>query len=105
MFAPHGAGIAVRFRLDALVRFSPSVAPHVATLRAAIDRHTLTVPSRAGAGYVLDNRRWLHGRRSYTGDRLMYRVTAAARPGTIYGGFTTPTADAPVLPALLRGTS
>lgn len=102
VFTAHGGSVAVRFRLDALVRFSPAVGPHLATLRAAIDRHTITVPSRAGTGYVLDNGRWLHGRRSFTGDRLMYRVTASARPGTIRGGFTTSAAgDA----TALRGAS
>ncbi len=101
VFAPHGARVAVRLRLDSLVRFSPAVAPHIPTLRAAIDRHTITVPARAGIGYVLDNRRWLHGRRRYTGGRLMFRVTATARSGTICGGFTTSGADAP---AALGGT-
>lgn len=102
VFTPRGVGIAVRLRLDALVRFSPAVVPHVATLRAAIARHTVTVPSRTGTGYVLDNRRWLHGRRSYTGDRLMYRVTATARPGTIHGGFSISAATTSTSP---RGAS
>jgi hypothetical protein len=96
VFTPHGDAMAVRLRLDSLVRFSPAVAPHIPTLRAAIDRHTIAVPARAGVGYVLDNRRWLHGRCSYTGGRLMYRVTATAGTGTIRGGFSTSGTDAPV---------
>jgi hypothetical protein len=95
VFAPHGARVAVRLRLDSLVRFGPAVAPHIPTLRAAIDRHTITVSARAGVGYVLDNRRWLHGRRTYTGERLMYRVTATVRTGTVHGGVTTSAAVAP----------
>lgn len=97
VFAQRDAVLAVRLRLDSLVRFGPAVAPHIPTLRAAIDRHTITVPARVGVGYVLDNRRWLHGRRSYTGERLMYRVTATARTGTIRGGFTTSAAVAPAV--------
>lgn len=89
VFAEREGGIvSVRFRLDALARFGPAVAPHIPALRAAIDRHTCTVPARIGTGYVLDNRRWLHGRRAYEGPRLVYRVTARARPGSIRGGFT-----------------
>lgn len=45
----------------------------------------------AGADYVLDNQRWLHGRRAYTGPRLVYRIVAAsARPGLVVGGFPAP---------------
>ena len=57
VFAPHSDAVAVRLRLDSLARFSPAVAPHIPTLRAAIDRHTIAVPARAGVGYVVDNRR------------------------------------------------
>lgn len=79
--------VAIRFRLDGLARFAPAVGPHIPALRAAIQRHTITLPIRAGAGYVLNNRRWLHGRLGYEGPRLMYRVTADARPGTVPAGF------------------
>lgn len=79
--------VSVRFRLDALARFGPRAEPHIPALRAAIERHAWAVPVRVGAGYALDNRRWLHGRRAYEGPRLMYRVTARARPGSIVGGF------------------
>ena len=90
VFTPHSDTVAVRLRLDTLVRFSPVVAPHVPTMRAAVNRHTVAVPAQPGAGYVLDNRRWLHGRRSYTGVRRMLRVTAVAAFGTICGGFIVP---------------
>jgi len=68
--------IAIRHRLDLLVRFAPSVTPHLPVLRASIERHTVTLPARVGAGYVINNYRWLHGRLAYSGARLMYRVTA-----------------------------
>lgn len=80
--------VSVRLRLDALARFSPTAAPHLPTLRGAIERHAIVVPTRAGIGYVLDNHRWLHGRRRYTGPRRLYRVTAYAQPGSIASGFT-----------------
>ena len=84
----EGGIVSFRFRLDALARFGPAAAPHIPALRAAIDRHARAAPVQVGAGYVLDNRRWLHGRRAYEGPRLVYRVTARARPGSILGGFT-----------------
>jgi hypothetical protein len=42
---------------------------------------------RAGSGYVLNNHRWLHGRRGFEGPRLMYRVIANPLPGTVPAGF------------------
>lgn len=88
VFAPAPDGmVAIRLRLDSLVRFAPAVAPHVPALRAAIQRHTIVVPVRAGWGYALNNRRWLRGRRRFEGPRLMYRVIANPLPGTVPAGF------------------
>lgn len=88
VFTPAADGtVMVRLRFDALARFAPAVSPHIASLRAAVWRHTITLPVCAGAGYVLNNHRWLHGRRGYEGPRLMYRVTAHAQPGAIPAGF------------------
>ncbi|MFD6140644.1 TauD/TfdA family dioxygenase [Promicromonospora sp. NPDC060271] len=105
VFAPGPDGVvAVRLRLDSLVRFAPAVAPHIPALRAAIERHLVTLPVRTGAGYVLNNRRWLHGRRGFAGPRLMYRVTADPRPHTVTAGFrpeTTVTGETAV-PTVLR---
>ena len=72
--------VTVRLRLDELARFSPSAARWRAALRSTIDRHLTTVALRAGQGYILDNRRWLHGRRAFTGNRVLYRVTANPLP-------------------------
>ena len=80
--------VSLRFRLDTLARFGPRVEPHIPALRAAIERHAWSIPARAGTGYLLDNRRWLHGRRDFGGPRLVYRILAnLARPGLIAGGF------------------
>ena len=88
VFATAGSVVSVRFRLDSFARFGPWAEPHVPALRAAIERHAWTVPARTATGYVLDNRRWLHGRHAYTGPRLVYRITAnPAQHGMIVGGF------------------
>lgn len=72
--------IIIRLRLDKLAKFSPLVARHLPILREVIDRHSNTFSLRSGEGYVLDNYRFLHGRRAFTGDRLLYRVHANPRP-------------------------
>jgi Taurine catabolism dioxygenase TauD, TfdA family len=61
-------------RFDELARFAPTVTHWLPELRAAIDRHTTTVQLGRGQGYVLHNYRWLHGRRAFTGQRVMFRV-------------------------------
>ena len=90
VFAVADGHVSIRLRLDALARFGPRAEPHIPALRAAIDRHTWSVPVRTGSGYILDNLRWLHGRRGYRGPRLVYRILADAdRPGSIVvGGFS-----------------
>jgi alpha-ketoglutarate-dependent taurine dioxygenase len=70
------ARVRVRLRTDDLARFAPTAVRWLPTLRAAIDRNTITIRLRRGQGYVLHNHRWLHGRRAFTGQRLMYRVHA-----------------------------
>jgi len=70
----------VRLRLDDLARFSPQATRWLPLLRAMIDRHAMTVPLRATEGYVLDNHRWLHGRRAFSGNRVVHRVTANPSP-------------------------
>ncbi len=86
----------VRLRLDDLAQFSPQATRALPALRATISRHAITFALAAGQGYVLDNHRWLHGRRAYTGHRVIYRVTG--NPATHLGiapGFTPTRKDNP----------
>ncbi|WP_309112798.1 TauD/TfdA family dioxygenase [Saccharothrix sp.] len=53
---------------------------HLVTLRAAIDQHVTDLDLSAGQGYILDNHRWLHGRRAFTGHRVVHRVNANPLP-------------------------
>ncbi|WP_326920586.1 TauD/TfdA family dioxygenase [Actinophytocola sp.] len=72
--------VALRLRLDDLAQFSPDVSQWLPVLRAAIDRHTVTFTLKAGEGYILDNRRWLHGRQAFTGQRVLHRVLGNPLP-------------------------
>ncbi len=86
----------VRLRLDDLAQFSPEVTRWLPTLRATIHQHTTTFTLAAGQGYVLDNHRWLHGRRAYTGPRVMYRITGNPLPHLgIVPGFVPTRRDNP----------
>jgi alpha-ketoglutarate-dependent taurine dioxygenase len=80
VFTRTGDRITVRLRLDELASFSPEVAPSLPALHAATDRHANVFKLNAGQGYIVDNHRWLHGRRAFTGRRVMYRVTGNPLP-------------------------
>jgi hypothetical protein len=81
IFTAIGDGrLLVRLRLDALARFSPGVSHWLPVLRDAIDRNATEVGLAAGHGYVLDNHRWLHGRRAFTGQRVVHRVNGNPLP-------------------------
>jgi hypothetical protein len=81
VFEPGPGGqVAVRLRRDELARFSPQTQRRLAVLAEVIDRHTITLPTRTGSGYVVNNRRWLHGRTAFTGTRTMYRALIKPRP-------------------------
>jgi alpha-ketoglutarate-dependent taurine dioxygenase len=75
-----GGRVTIRLRQDDLVQFSPEVSRWLPRLRAAIARHMHELDLRAGQGYILDNHRWLHGRRAFTGHRVVHRVNANPLP-------------------------
>ena len=82
IFEPLSSGRwMIRLRLDELVRFAPQTLPHVAILRKVIGRHTKTLLLEPGQGFILDNTRWLHGRRSFQGPRTMLRALGELREG------------------------
>jgi hypothetical protein len=64
----------IRLRLDDLAWFSADAADPVALLRTVIACHTQTFRLREGEGLLFSNTRWLHGRDSFTGRRIMLRI-------------------------------
>ncbi|MGW5715148.1 TauD/TfdA family dioxygenase [Amycolatopsis sp. NPDC003865] len=84
-----GQLVGMRLRRDELARFAPHTQRWLAVLGQVIDRHAVPIPAAAGCGYVVNNRRWLHGRTAFTGHRTVCRVHLDPHPGwLIPGGFT-----------------
>ena len=74
VFTVHrGQRVSIRLRLDGLARWSPIVQPYFPQLKAAAVRHQVPLALAPGQGYLLDNERWLHARRAFTGHRLCWR--------------------------------
>ncbi|GHJ39959.1 TauD/TfdA family dioxygenase [Streptomyces sp. TS71-3] len=71
--------VSVRLRLDGLARWTPTVEPYVPLLRATAVQHQISLALAPGQGYLLDNERWLHGRRAFVGDRLCWRALGYPR--------------------------
>jgi hypothetical protein len=83
--------IAFQYRNDEFVRFNQDTREPVRRLHQAVHQSASTLDLGPGTGYILQNTRWLHGRTSYRGSRLMARVVGhAASPAVDSGlaGFT-----------------
>ena len=92
VFRSHPAGtVSMRLRLDDLVRWNPLVQPHIPALTKAINHHQQQLRLDADDAYLIDNSRWLHGRTSFRGPRLVYR--ALGNPQFHLAPGFTPTKD------------
>jgi alpha-ketoglutarate-dependent taurine dioxygenase len=96
VFEPAGPGrMRVRLRLDDLVRFSADAAAAIPSLRATISRHLKTMHLGPGDSVLLSNTRWLHGRSSFDGHRIMLRILGDPLPAArVLPGFPAPDAPA-----------
>ncbi|MER0476926.1 TauD/TfdA family dioxygenase [Streptomyces sp. Edi2] len=78
VFTPYPDGrIALRLRQDRLARFSPLVTRHLPRLYKVIDAHQHPVALSPGQGYLVDNERWLHARKAFSGHRRCLRALGA----------------------------
>jgi Taurine catabolism dioxygenase TauD, TfdA family len=92
--------VCIRLRLDDLAMFSADATHLIPLLRAAIAQHLQTIHLNAGQGLLVSNTRWLHGRDSYTGPRVMLRILGDPLPGTgIEPGFLAPALGIPTAQA------
>jgi alpha-ketoglutarate-dependent taurine dioxygenase len=66
--------IYIRFRYDGLGYFSAPLVSSLPILLDVFERCSFTFLLKPGQGYVLQNGRWLHGRGSFVGERVMYRI-------------------------------
>ncbi|AXG79377.1 TauD/TfdA family dioxygenase [Streptomyces paludis] len=92
-----GGRVSVRLRQDGLARWSPLVSPYVPYLREAVARHQHTVRLSPGQAYLLDNRRWLHARTEFRGERRFLRALGEPR-FSLAEGFTVAPETGGVLP-------
>jgi len=73
LWRDHGE-LGVRFREDRVAGPESADGALLAEIRATMASQVLEFGLLAGGGYIINNRRWLHGRRAFTGERLIRRV-------------------------------
>jgi hypothetical protein len=85
VFSDADAGrVCVRFRRDDLVRYVPEAEVALPVLHDVIEALQVRVPLEGGQGYVVQNRRWLHGRTPFGGEREAWRVLGSAPRGSAH---------------------
>ena len=72
--------LGICFRNDKLVTYSKIIQDKFDYLIETINGLTTHVKLNAGEGYIVNNNRFIHGRRSFTGDRIIHRVQLHSYP-------------------------
>jgi alpha-ketoglutarate-dependent taurine dioxygenase len=86
--------VSIRFRNDTLVTYSPNIQAKFIKLITMMDTLKLKIPLKRGQGYILNNRRVLHGRTPLEGPRVVHRVQVKAKPSfNLVPGFEIDTGE------------
>ncbi len=64
----------IRFRYDRCSFFKPEAKKAVEIFLKTAEKFTHIIDFNIGCGYLIDNRRWLHGRRPFEGNRCVKRI-------------------------------
>lgn len=64
----------IRYRRDEFAYFSFPVLEELERLDKLLYKHSLMLKLSAGDGYIINNRRWLHGRKDFSGEREFLRL-------------------------------
>jgi hypothetical protein len=78
--------MSVRFRWDGLSAFAPPTAAVLPQFLDLVREVALEFALHSGQGYLVQNGRWLHGRRAYRGYRCAYRILIRSRTMDSLGG-------------------
>lgn len=82
--------VSVRFRYDTLGYYSAPIASKLEDLLSIMEGLKVSFRLDSGQGYIINNRRCLHGRTSFNGEREMYRVLFNFSPYSRMGQETIP---------------
>ncbi len=89
IFKHYGTNrMSICFRNDKLVSYSKMIQDKFAYLIATIGSLTSRIKLNSGEGYIVNNHRFIHGRDSFEGDRIIHRVQLHShRSNGILSGF------------------
>ncbi|MCK8494901.1 MULTISPECIES: TauD/TfdA family dioxygenase [Spirosoma] len=78
----------IRFRYDDIAYFSAEIIQALSVFLTLVYQCQHVFKLDNGQGYIVQNGRWLHGRHSFEGDRLMNRALIDSKFGTMNFGFS-----------------
>lgn len=82
---PECGTVCIRFRYDSLVYYTAPTCTVLPTFLELLDHSTISFTLHKHQGYILHNKRWLHGRTAFCGEREMYRVLIQVDPAIPLG--------------------
>jgi alpha-ketoglutarate-dependent taurine dioxygenase len=77
--------ISIRFRYDSLGYYSTPVCAALPVFLDLLNQYKISFLLQKHQGYIIHNRRWLHGRTAFRGEREVYRVLVRPAPETYVG--------------------
>ena len=79
----------IRFRYDDIAYFSAEIIQALNVFLTLVQKRQHVFKLDYGQGYIVQNGRWLHGRTSFEGQRLMNRALIDSKFGRMNFGFAT----------------
>ncbi len=77
--------VSIRFRYDSFGYYSVPVCVALPVFLNLLNQYKISFPLQKHQGYIIHNRRWLHGRTAFQGAREVYRVLLSPAPETSIG--------------------
>ncbi|MBA2679309.1 MAG: TauD/TfdA family dioxygenase [Ktedonobacteraceae bacterium] len=85
---PESGTVCIRFRYDGLGYYIAPACKVLPTFLELLNHYKISFSLCKHQGYIIHNKRWLHGRTAFCGEREMYRVLIHTNPTTLIGKCT-----------------
>lgn len=69
----------IRFRFDQYGFFNSELIKHLDIFKRCVEENMVTFKLQRHEAYIINNRRWLHGREAFSGNRTMCRIHAETK--------------------------
>lgn len=84
---PEHGTVCIRFRYDNMGYYTSPVSKILPTFLELLNQYKIAFSLHKHQGYIVHNKRWLHGRTAFCGRREMYRVLIRTDPAIPIGKY------------------